>query len=38
LENLYGDYMQIPPVEKRERHFIREMKLPEKYFNNCNND
>ncbi|MBR5683121.1 MAG: LicD family protein [Ruminococcus sp.] len=22
LENLYGDYMQVPPVEKRERHFI----------------
>lgn len=21
LENLYGDYMQIPPVEKRERHY-----------------
>lgn len=32
LENLYGDYMWIPPVEKRERHFIREMKLPEKYY------
>lgn len=22
LKNLYGDYMQVPPVEKRERHFI----------------
>lgn len=22
LKNLYGDYMQIPPVEKREKHFI----------------
>lgn len=22
LRNLYGDYMQLPPVEKRERHFI----------------
>lgn len=25
LTNLYGDYMQIPPVEKRERHNICEM-------------
>lgn len=22
LSNLYGDYMKIPPVEKRERHFF----------------
>ena len=22
LKNLYGDYMQIPPIEKREKHFI----------------
>ncbi len=22
LKNLYGDYMKIPPVEKREKHFI----------------
>lgn len=22
LRNLYNDYMQIPPIEKRERHFI----------------
>lgn len=22
LENLYGDYMTLPPVEKRERHFV----------------
>ena len=27
LKNLYGDYMQIPPVEKREKHFIVELKL-----------
>ena len=27
LENLYGNYMQIPPVEKRECHFIAELKL-----------
>ena len=32
LENLYGDYMQIPPIEKRERHFIREFDLPERYY------
>jgi lipopolysaccharide cholinephosphotransferase len=25
LKNLYGDYMQIPPVEKREQHFIMEL-------------
>lgn len=22
LKNLYGNYMEIPPVEKRERHFV----------------
>lgn len=27
LRNLFGDYMKIPPEEKREQHFIREMKL-----------
>lgn len=26
LRNSYGDYMQIPPVEKRERHFIVDFK------------
>ena len=26
LRNLYKDYMQLPPVEKRERHFIVEFK------------
>lgn len=25
LKNLYGDYMQIPPPEKRERHFIEKI-------------
>ncbi len=28
LKNLYGDYMVIPPIEKRERHFIVKLKLP----------
>ena len=28
LKNLYGNYMTIPPVEKRERHFIVKLKLP----------
>ena len=28
LNNLYGDYMQIPPVDKRERHFVVEFELP----------
>lgn len=27
LSNLYGDYMQVPPVEKRERHFIVDIKF-----------
>ena len=29
LSNLYRDYMKLPPVEKRERHFICEFQLPE---------
>lgn len=27
LKNLYGDYMNIPPIEKRERHFIHKLIL-----------
>ena len=27
LTNLFGDYMKIPSVEKREKHFIQEIKL-----------
>jgi lipopolysaccharide cholinephosphotransferase len=27
LRRLYGDYMQIPPVEKRERHFYTQFHL-----------
>lgn len=27
LRNLYGDYMQVPPPEKRERHFIIDIKF-----------
>ena len=27
MTNLYGDYMQIPPPEKRQKHFVREMRL-----------
>lgn len=27
LTHLYGDYMKMPPVEKRERHFIVDFKL-----------
>ena len=26
--NLYHDYMQLPPEEKRERHFIVKFQLP----------
>lgn len=29
LRNLYDDYMQLPPVEKRECHYIVELKFPE---------
>lgn len=29
LTNLYGNYMQLPPENKRERHFICEIKLPD---------
>lgn len=28
LRNLYKNYMELPPVEKRERHFICEFELP----------
>lgn len=28
LQNLYGNFMQIPPKEKRERHFIIDLKFP----------
>ena len=27
LSNLYGDYMKLPPVEKRERHYIVELDI-----------
>ena len=27
LKNLYGDYMQIPPIEKRQKHFVRELDI-----------
>ena len=29
LRNLYKDYMKLPPVEKRERHFIVKLQLQE---------
>lgn len=28
LKNLYHDYMQLPPEDKRERHFIVDFQLP----------
>ena len=28
LRNLYKNYMELPPVDKRERHFICEFELP----------
>lgn len=27
LSQMYGDYMKIPPVEKRERHYVKELKI-----------
>ena len=32
LKRLYHDYMKMPPVDKRESHFIVDLKLPQKYF------
>lgn len=29
LRNLYHDYMQLPPIEKREHHFIVKFALPD---------
>ena len=29
LKNLYKDYMQLPPIEKRERHFVCDFQLPQ---------
>lgn len=29
LTSMYKNYMQLPPVEKRERHFVYKFKLPE---------
>ena len=30
LHNLYGDYTQLPPEDKRERHFICSLTIPKK--------
>lgn len=32
LTNLYQNYMQIPPEDKRERHFFTDFFVPSKYF------
>ena len=29
LTNLYKNYMELPPIEKRERHFICDFQLPQ---------
>ena len=29
LKNIYGDYMQLPPVEKRKNHYPYCLQLPE---------
>lgn len=31
LSNLYGDYMEIPPIEKRESHMVKELSFGNKY-------
>lgn len=31
LKNLYGDYMTIPPEEKREHHVLYDLQFPEEY-------
>lgn len=28
LKNLYGNYMELPPLEKRERHFVCDLQFP----------
>ena len=32
LTNLYGDYMQIPPENKRESHLIIDLQLPKQFY------
>ena len=32
LKNMFGNYMEIPPVEKRESHMISELHIPEEFF------
>jgi lipopolysaccharide cholinephosphotransferase len=32
LSQLYKNYMQIPPEDKRESHFVVKLELPQKYF------
>ena len=29
LENMFGDYMQLPPPEKRKNHFPHKLKFPQ---------
>lgn len=29
LKSMYNNYMEVPPIEKRERHFVYKFKLPE---------
>ncbi len=32
LKNLYGDYMWIPPEEKRESHFVMKLEIPDEFY------
>lgn len=32
LTNLYGDYMQLPPEDKREKHYIADFYVPQKFY------
>lgn len=32
LTNLYGDYMSLPPEDKREKHFFVDFQVPEEFY------
>ena len=36
LQNLYHNYMELPPEEKRERHFFSQFYIPKQYYEQDN--